>query len=35
MEISKCLEKGMVSKKDRESMQDKMAQIKKLMSEIN
>jgi len=34
MNISKCLEKGMVSEKDMKSMQDKMMQMKKKMSEI-
>jgi len=34
MDMSKCLEKGMVSEKDMKSMQDKMAQMKKKMSEI-
>ena len=34
MDMSKCLEKGMVSEKDMKSMQDKMMQMKKKMSEI-
>ena len=35
MDMSKCLEKGMVSEKDMKSMQDKMAQMKKKMSKMN
>ena len=34
MNISKCLEKGMVSEMDMKSMQDKMMQMKKKMSEM-
>jgi len=34
MDMSKCLEKGMVSEKDMKRMQDKMAQMKKKMSEL-
>ena len=34
MDMSKCLEKRTVSEKDMKSMQDRMMQMKKKMSEI-
>ena len=34
MDMSKCLEKGMVSEKDMKGMRDKMMQMQKKMSEI-
>jgi len=33
MDMSKCMKKGMVSEMDMKSMQDKMMQMKKKMSE--
>jgi hypothetical protein len=33
-DMSKCLEKGMVSEEDMKRMQDKMTQMKKKMSEL-
>jgi len=34
MDMSKCMKKGMVSEMDMKSMQDKMMQMKKKMSEL-